>query len=183
MDIAATVLAGLTVLSVPFLLWFGSKARTKRKQEIADIEGLVEERSRMIKEHSRGLTELHSRLDALDKQDSQPESTASGEATCHRLWLLRRNLAQQTTIERNVDWGRYLPALEAPDLGCLRTTQLHRDRVYWIYYLWPTEAETNLDWRLAAGRIPRAGTEDARRKIALRQMGGEQLQEPALQPL
>lgn len=78
-DIAATILAGLTVLSVPFLWWFGSKARASREQEIANIKTLVEERSHMLEERSRGLSELHSRLDALNKQGSHGESMASEE--------------------------------------------------------------------------------------------------------
>lgn len=77
MDIAATILAGLTLLSVPFLWWFGSKARTRREQEVADIKVLVEERSRMLEERSGRLTELRSRLDTLEKRSPWREATAS----------------------------------------------------------------------------------------------------------
>lgn len=79
MDIAATILAGLTLLSVPFLLWFGSKARARRGQEVAAIKELVEERSRLLEERSGRLTELHSRLDTLEKRSPWREATASEE--------------------------------------------------------------------------------------------------------
>lgn len=112
MDIAATILAGLTLLSVPFLLWFGSKARARREREIADIEALVEERSHMLERRSRELSELHSRLDALERRDSRWESVADEEEPVSRFWFSRSPL-WESTVDRDTLQKRHSAVLEA----------------------------------------------------------------------
>lgn len=95
MNIAATILAGLILLSVPFLWWFGSKARTRREQEVADIKTLVEERSRILEERSSRLTELHSRLDTLEKRSPWRETMASEEGAVEE----RRELLKTRSVK------------------------------------------------------------------------------------
>jgi len=113
MDIAATILAGLIILSVPFLWFFGGKARARREQNIAEIKSLVEERSRALEERSRGLeersrelTELHSRLDALSKQGSHGELAANVERINERWRELPTPQEDMTRILKLLAKGR-----------------------------------------------------------------------------
>ncbi|MGI8860978.1 MAG: hypothetical protein ACR2HO_12645, partial [Rubrobacteraceae bacterium] len=75
MSILATVLAGLILLSLPFILLFQRKVSRQRKRELNEIKALVEERS-------SGIDKLHSRLDAVanrPKGQDQESNQENGE--------------------------------------------------------------------------------------------------------
>jgi hypothetical protein len=76
----ATILAGIILLSVPVLLLLQSKARTKYKSDLAEIKTLTMERTQW-------LDDLHTRMDELERRDSQLEPQASEDVATDRLWL------------------------------------------------------------------------------------------------
>lgn len=77
MEVMATILAGIIILSVPLLLWFRSRARERYNNDLDEIRALSAERHRRLQE-------LRAILDNLEKR-GQKESTA---------------------IDKNIDWPR-----------------------------------------------------------------------------
>lgn len=108
MDSLATGLASIVVLAIPFWLWLRLKGRARYERELAEIRKLVAERS-------RGLSELHSRLDALEKQDSRQDSAASKEGTADRPWLMI--VGRKAANEKGAAANRYLATLETVHSG------------------------------------------------------------------
>lgn len=185
MDILTTVLAGIIVLSVPFLLLLQSKARTRYKRDLAEIKALTEERSEW-------LDKLHSRLDALNEQDAQRdqrELVLSREASFSTLRLFQRLLAYQTATGRDVaseiTSDRHLVVLKTLDPEALRTITeyLRNDKIYGLYRPWLEEVTTDPEWLKDASFREPAATEDMRRKSGLRRVSRQSLQRPTPQPL
>lgn len=121
MDILATGLAGIIILTVPLLLWLRLKARAKYKRELTEVRALSAERSEL-------LTELHSRLDTLESESSGLESSMSEEANHLRFItsMLYRDAKKGDALEkyylalkeRNPAQEKYrLIALETKELG------------------------------------------------------------------
>lgn len=158
MDSLTTALAGIVVLALPFAVWLRFAMRARRKSELDEIKKLATERSRW-------LDELHSRLDALDKQDSQRESTASEEATFSTSQLRELLLAYQTGTWRDIaarryflSWGTPDPEALSPEIECSYYDKLRYPRV--------VEAETGPEWVKDADPHESAQTFGSRRKIA-----------------
>lgn len=110
MDGLATVFTGMIVLAAPFLFWLRSKARARYEHDLAEI-------SELAKERSRWLDELHSRLDALEKQDSGRESMTSEEGTSEegttdRFWF-QVSFPCKSVVEKDIaSKGGYWAAIE-----------------------------------------------------------------------
>lgn len=173
MDIIATLLAVVTLLAVPFLLFFRSKARRRYQRDLAEIETLVAERSRYV-------NELHERLDTLEREGSQREPMISEKAVSNAL----RDLL---VVDRRVAWldiaaKRYSINLVASDIEALRLgmTCLRQDEVH---HLWRFAPMTSPEWVKDADPRESAKNEDVRHKDMRKRKVVRPSWGPALQPL
>lgn len=144
MDSLATWIAVAIVLTVPFLLWFRLKARTKYERELSEIKTLAAERTRL-------LMSLHSRLDVSERESPQQESVMSGKSN--------RPLFTTSTFSslKNKDSAleEYYLALKERDiaiekyhltvLGAMGTESASR-----MYPKWLNETQSGRDWQYAA---------------------------------
>jgi len=147
MDVLATGLAGIIVLTVPLLLWLRIKARAQYARELAEIQALASERSHL-------LTELHSRLDALEHRESQLKPMGSTEGVNHfrysMLMVLSSAKNRETVLER------YYLALKDGDTASLEKyhhlilnpkRSATSEAVYEICHRWLKYAQPRPDWQ------------------------------------
>lgn len=92
MNALATILAGLIVLSVPFLWWLSRKANGQYAHDLGEIRTLLDERSQSVKD-------LHERFDKLGVDTLvKVESAESTKAQSHRSYLY--TVSPLSTIDR-----------------------------------------------------------------------------------
>jgi hypothetical protein len=157
MDVVATILAGITVLSIPFLLLFRSKARLRHERDLAEIKGLVAERSQYV-------DELHTRLDTLERKDFQRESAATEEETFNRRRMRDVLLAYEAATWQDIAAKENLFAdLDLSDLEALGA-ETRSLRTAWILHFWVMESKAGPEWIKDADLDESAEIEDLRRK-------------------
>ena len=184
MDSLVTVLAGIIVLALPFAVWLRFKIRTQREKEIEKIKTLAAERSRW-------LDELHSRLDALDEQESRRKSAAQepqrepvaiedAALALDTLRLLQFLAAHQATFERDAAVERYLTTLKALELGTERlvSSGTHHGKMYRRY---AEEAKVAPGWAKAEEPNEAASAEYLRWEDVRQRMNRRPLRGPTLQ--
>lgn len=174
MDILVTILPGIIILLAPFLLWFRSKARFRYEHDLAEIEGLVAERSEYV-------DELHTRLDTLEYKQYRREPTMSNDAAFETSRLGELILAYQTKTWRDIVAKRY-----STDLTTLASESLRLEiegRYYnALRYPRTVESETRPEWIKDVDPHELSAIGDLRRKGMWKQGGSGSLRESIPQP-
>lgn len=174
MDSLATGLAVLVVLALPFVWWLRLAARVRLQRELDEVKALTAERSQW-------LDELHSRLDALDKQDSQREPMATEEATF--IALRMRELLPTYHAAAWLDIaakGHPISELKAIDLEALSLeSELLRSAMLYDLLAW--EAKTGPEWIKDVTPHESAEIKGLRRKGAWKSGGAGSLRGPVPQ--
>jgi replicative superfamily II helicase len=176
MDILTTGLAIIVILALPFVLWLKYEVHKNQKRELDEIKTLATQRSQWLEE-------LHSRFDALEKQEAQHESAATENAGLRKFQMQERLIAFREAAERDVVLEKYSAILKALDLETSKDVHLHNNEAYRLYYLWSEEAKTVPDWLKDAKLNKPAGPEALHRKSEFRSANRKLLQGPTPQAL